>query len=543
MMYDTVKSMKDLKPAFVRLLLAFLVFQFAIIGQVQAKSKRHMVIYGGLSAADLYPIAQNIDILVLGNISHKYLRQLKTLNPDLILLLYHHAPGLHKHNPQWNFVNQNEDWFVHDRSSGKRLVEKKYGWFLMNNANENWREFMAKKIVKNTPSIFDGIFIDDFWNRYIHKFHPEGMPSKAWPREEIIDNWVDNMVLLIERIRERFPKLIYINGAYREYIQYVDGCMIEGFVHPNWKPDSYQPDPFKYKQTLLKIEALKKYGKTLLLQSGTTEMRPNTTRKIYDFCHASYLLVEDKNTSFGFHPLHTYRYIGIPFIDKFKMSIGRPQGKFYSVKEPRPAPNLVPNGDFNHGLQHWLVLQGSPKPGTGQTLKKSAILFKSRSGKADKIRSGFITVKANTRYRLAAICKSEMNRAGSARYKKLGLQGRFYDSQKRKLPGAFDLQFDPGAYTWRPFETTYTSPAGAAYFRLRLGFIGDGIGKGWVDRVYFGFASVSGRVLGRDFSGGKVLVNYGTAETKIKYKSVENQSGSASLTLMPAEGRIILQKK
>ena len=115
--------------------------------------------------------------------------------------------------------------------------------------------------------------------------------------------------------------------------------------------------------------------------------------------------------------------------------------------------------------------------------------------------------------------------------------------KKRKLPGAFDLQFDSGAYSWRPFDTTYTSPASAAYFRIRLGFIGDGVGKGWVDRVYFGKVTESGQVLGRNFSGGKVLVNYGTAETTITYKPVENQSGSASLTLMPAEGRILLQKK
>jgi hypothetical protein len=537
-----VERMQDLKSTCIRLLLAFLVFQFTLIGQVQAKSKRHMVIYGGLSAADLYPLAQNIDILVLNHISQKYLRQLKTLNPDLILLQYHHAPGFHKHYPQWKFVNQNEDWFVHDRASGKRLVEKKYGWFLMNNANENWREFIVKKIVENTPDIFDGIFIDDFWNRYIHKFHPQGTQSKAWPREEIINDWVDNMVLLIERIRQRYPKLIYINGAYREYIQHVDGCMEEGFVHPNWKPDSYQPDPLRYKQTLLKIEALKKYGKTLLIQSGTTEMRPNT-RKIYDFCRASYLLIENENTSFGFHPLHTYKYIGIPFFDNAKMNIGIPLGKFYSVQKPRPAPNLVPNADFSNGLRHWHVLLGSPQPSADQTLNKSAILFKSRSGNTDRIRSAFIPVKADTKYRLAVICKSEMNRAGSARYKKLGLQGRFYDSQKRKLPGAFDLQFDTGAYSWRPFETTYTSPAGAAYFRMRLGFIGDGTGKGWVDKVYFGMASESGQVLGREFSGGNVFVNYGTAETTINYTSIENQSGSASLTLMPAEGRIILQRK
>jgi len=525
------------------MLLAFLVFQLALTGHVWARSKRHMVIYGGLSAADLFPVAQNIDILVLNHISQKYLRQLKTLNPDLILLQYHHAPGFHKHYPQWKIVNQNEDWFVHDRASGKRLVEKKFGWFLMNNANENWRQFAVNKILENTPDIFDGIFIDDFWNRYIHKFHPQGTQSKAWPREDIISNWVANMVLLINRIKERYPKLIYINGAYQEYIQYVDGCMQEGFVHPNWKPDSYQPDPLKYKQTLLKIEALKKYGKTVLIQSGTTQMRPDTTRKIYDFCRASYLLIEDENTSFGFHPLHTYRYIGIPFIDNSKMNIGTPQGNFYNVQEPRPTPNLVPNAEFNHGLQHWEVLQGSPEPDTGQTRIKSAILFKSRRGNTDRIRSAFIPVKANTKYRLAAICKSEMNRAGSARYKKLGLQGRFYDSQKRKLPGAFDLQFDAGTYHWRPFETTYMSLAGAAFFRLRLGFIGDGVGKGWVDKVYFGSASESGQVLGRDFSGGKVFVNYGAAKTSIKYKAAENESGSATLTMMPGEGRIIMQKK
>jgi hypothetical protein len=141
---------------------------------------------------------------------------------------------------------------------------------------------------------------------------------------------------------------------------------------------------------------------------------------------------------------------------------------------------------------------------------------------------------------LSAYCKSEMNQALSAGYKKLGLQGRYYDKNKTKLPGAFDLQFDAGTFDWLPFEITHTSPSNAAYFRLRLGFIGDGLGRGWIDKVYFGPAAAGEKILRRDFSHGLVIVNYGLKDATVALNRFTRDQNGKHLTIKAREGKIII---
>jgi hypothetical protein len=136
-----------------------------------------------------------------------------------------------------------------------------------------------------------------------------------------------------------------------------------------------------------------------------------------------------------------------------------------------------------------------------------------------------------------------MNRALSASYKKLGLQGRFYNKSKKKLPGAFGLKFDGGAYDWLPFERTFTSPTDAAFFRIRLGFIGNGRGKGWVDNVYFGLASTHAKILKRDFSRGTILVNIGKKGASLDLTNLQTDYGVKYLHMRAYEGIILPAKE
>jgi hypothetical protein len=187
------------------------------------------------------------------------------------------------------------------------------------------------------------------------------------------------------------------------------------------------------------------------------------------------------------------------------------------------------------------VLQGQPRIETGMSAGQSAMSFSSRASGSDKIASVFIPVAENTPYRLAAACKTKRNRAGSRRYEKLGMQGRFFSTDRKRLPGAYDLQFEEGTYDWLPFETAFVSPPGAAFFRLRIGFIGDGSGKGWVSQVYFGPAADTAMVVGRSFTGAEVLVNGGTAQTTVATVGAGNENMQrrrlmpASVVIVPVE--------
>ncbi len=533
-----------MKKAVTRYSLAFLVcilIQIDFKSAVLANTKRHLVIYGGLSAMDLMPVARKADFLIISNTRLEYLNRIKQINPQLIILKYHHALGVHKSYPEWDYINENENWFVHDKLTKSRLIEKKYGWYLMNNANESWRKFLAGKIVNTTDAIFDGVFIDDAWIRFVNKFISFKTKSAGWPLEEIIRDWEKNMILLLKQLRGKYPKKIFINGAYEQFIPFVDGYMDEGFVHSNWQPEAFFPSPAMYMQSLRRIERLKNFGKTILIQSGTKGERFDAIERVFHFCIASYFLISNTRTSFGFHPLHTYYFKGFPHYDDYALDLGKPKGEYYLYKKGIRPPNLVPNGNFDDGLSRWTVMRGNPLTDSKTKIAGSSILFNGTPTRSDQILSEFIPVKNDTKYTLSAYCKAENNWAGGgAGYKKLGLQGRFYDKYKKKIPGAFDLQFDAGTYDWLPFEITHTSPRDAAYFRIRLGFIGDGLGKGWVDSVYFGMAAASENILRRDFTKGIVLVNYGSKETAVDTSKIPKHYGINHLVIRAHEGKILL---
>ncbi len=534
-----------MKKTVFRVFLFFLTSAFIQCGltsSTYAKTRRHLIIYGGLSAADLLTVAKNVDYLIVSDARLDHLKQIKQMNPRLVLLKYHNALGVRESYPQWNYINTNEAWFVHDKYTNQRLKAQKYGWYLMNNADPSWRNFLTRKIVSETDDLFDGVFIDDFWSHFVNKFLTAETQSPGQPSEGFIRGWDQNMILILKQLRSLYPRLIFINGAHQKYMNYVDGCMEEGFVHANWHSDDHSPDSSKYLRSLLKIQQLKKFSKTILVQSGSRGDNPVNIEHILSFCAASYFLVSAKNTSFGFHPLHTYYFKGIPAYDNYRLDLGRPKGDFYTVAEGQHPPNLIPNGNFDDGFGGWKILKGAPSVDTGQSISGSAILFVGIPGRSDKIISEYIPVSANTDYMLSAHCKSEMNRALSAGYKKLGIQGRFYDKNKTRLPGAFDLQFDAGTFDWLPFEINHTSPPNAAYFRLRLGFIGDGLGKGWVDEVYFGPAPTGEKILRRDFSKGFVVVNYGLKDATVGLKPRNQDQNSKHLTIKAREGKILISE-
>ena len=517
-----------------------LLIQTGICTEGFALIKRHLVIYGGLNSADLSVVAKNAEIVILNNVPREHLVRLKQINPRMLLFQYHHSPGFHSHYHDWESVDAREDWFVHDKNTGERLVEKKYGWFLMNISSESWRNYLATRIASITDDIFDGVFLDDAWVRFSNKFRCQISNSTGQPKEDFAADWAGHMQQLIATVRHKYPKRIFINGAHEEYIHLVDGCMEENFVHPNWKPGYDLPDPSTYLRMLRKMERIQNYGKALLIQSGTSGADPDSTRKIFDYCLASYHLIEGPNTSFGFHRAPTYRYQGPLHSEDVHPYIGEPTAPFRIVKQTPHRPNLVVNNTFEKGWRHWRVMQGRPQIETEPSLQAgiSAVTFSSRESGSDQIASDFIPVRDNFRYRLAAVCKAHRNRAGSRRYQKLGLQGRFYSIDRKQLPGAYDLQFEEGTYDWLPFETSFISPPGAAFFRIRIGFIGDGTGKGAVSQVFFGPAADRAVVVGRSFTRAEVLVNSGTDEATVSVGVTPIQKPQ-SITLKPA-GAIVI---
>lgn len=504
-----------------------------------AKTKRHLIIHGGLSVFNYARIAEKIDYLVVSNARPEHLAKMKEINPDLVILRYHHALGVRKNSPFWDSANRHASLIVRDRRTGKRMVEKKYGWYLLDVSSQLWRQHLTEKIFAHTPELFDGVFLDDFWSDFVDKFVTEEDRLPAVPPEKIITDWKRHLVAFLEHLQTAYPGLIFINGLDQQYIHHVDGCMEEGFVHGNWMSDKKLPNPAKFMRSVLKTRRIAVHGKTVLVQSGTRGDAPSHVEKLFRWCFSSYLMIQNEHTSFGFHPLYTYYFKDFAPYDDYQTDLGAPLGPYELLADGSDSPNLLPNADFSNGLQGWRAIAGAPELAAETGRSANAVFFTGSSERKDRIASPFITVDPGAAYRLAAVCRTEDNRPGSENYMKFGLQGRFYDRSKNKLAGAYDVKFDRGTYGWMPFERIYRSPAEAAYFRIRIGFIGDGTGKGWLDRVYLGRHEAGARLMRRYYSKGAVLVNFGTEPGRAEVVDPRRSAKRRVVPVSASDGRVV----
>jgi len=503
-----------------------------------ATVKRHLVLYGGFDDTVVDTIAENAEILVVGRIRRDQLEKLKKIKPGIVVLKYQHALSVPKDTPAWDIATRHPSWFATERQTQERLVQDRYGWYLMNIVSEQYRDFLVERIVAGTERLFDGVFLDDFWDHYVSKFVTEGARKPGDPRISMIRDWQPALTQLLMKLRQRYAKRIFINGAHECYISYVDGVMEESFVHANWHPETYFHPRASDLRSIQKIQRLSRHQKPILVQSGTSGRSADRTDSVFRYCLLSYLLVSNEHTYFNFHPSHTYHFRKMYFNPLFKLEMGVPKGPYSVYRDQSPNPNLIENGDFDAGAKGWHILTGTPTLDSSEALQGSSIRFTATADKRDMFASDYLAVDPGVEYTLSVYCKSKLNIAGSADYKRLGLQGRYYDREKKRIAGAYDLKLGPGTYDWQYYETVFESPPNAAYFQLRVGFIGDGMGTGWIDRIYFGRTLYSELVYRRDFSEATILVNAGNHKYTGSIDEIPGSEKNRLITINPRHGML-----
>ena len=63
--------------------------------------------------------------------SHEAVATIKSLKPSIFILGYYDVMGMQTYMEDWDYVDQIEEWFVHDKD-GNRITNNKYGFYLMN---------------------------------------------------------------------------------------------------------------------------------------------------------------------------------------------------------------------------------------------------------------------------------------------------------------------------------------------------------------------------------------------------------------------------
>ena len=275
-------------------------------------------------------IASNFDIIDTDLKKVSQVQKIKEINPAFKAIFYDNALT-HREKGR-------EDWYVRDAKTGSRLVNKDWGWYLMDIGNSAYRRSLAnfiKKCSDNNPQ-FDGVFLDDVWGAAtLGQFYREGTKEQAVLPLSVTKYWRDNMKLLLIQIKMAIGrKLLIINtGAYNsDYLAISDGQMYEAFCHAKWQP--FEEYYSEWQKKLEGMIATSNSGKLYLAQSGVMPGTPDSQIiKTAKYCFAMFLLGANSNSYFYFSP--TKRYQGVTYFPEWDVDLGAPVGN-YRVKVGTP---------------------------------------------------------------------------------------------------------------------------------------------------------------------------------------------------------------
>jgi hypothetical protein len=576
--------------------------------QTDPKLRKHLVVYGAINDNQVPYIAEHFQIIVTTPRTLKHIRKIKSLNPDLIALIYKDIFAMHPYYEDWNEVNEHEEYYLHDEVLGLRLREVYFGWHVMDISSRGWIEHYAEHVVDRLDKLraFDGVFADDVWtDLYFHRFYvdiedernivgsdgkivvgypvwnaslygrrnnitirlngggkgPDFFASGSFsgrtitpgrsltpgtvvyvsysaadseiirPPEHRIRNWKRDMLQMLRHLKGRLTgELLIINtdDLSNGYLDLVDGMMCEGFG---------ATDSHSWSRQIKSLDSAMRSGKIYLAQSNIKENNPCTEKAHPKIAFAlnSYLLGEGPSSTFslGLKDYATY-YFKYPAIEHLILDyerkhqlLGEPIGDYFIIAEGKSEReedfgNLIKNHSFEEGLSGWKITNRSlGTPGIGNTSSEGSksAHFMADGGSGSTIMSDFIPILPNTSYEVSVWAKGQGIVAGKPSWRRLCWIGRFYDANRREIPGfAPDLQFGLGDYEWKNYRKTYTSPNNAHFYRITsLGACPGSRGEGWIDRVEFrkNPQPFEYKVYAREFEHGLVLVNAGAAECRL----------------------------
>ena len=273
-------------------------------------------------------IASHFDIMDTNLNKVSQVQKIKSLNPTFKAIFYDNALT-HREKGR-------EDWYVRDAKTGSKLVNKDWGWYLMDIGNPVYRKSLAnfiKKCSDDNPT-FDGVFLDDVWGSVSSdRFYREGTKEMASLPLHVTKYWRDNIKLLLIQIKMAIGrKLLIVNtGVFNtDYLALSDGQMYEAFCHANWQPheEYYQG----WQKVLDRMIMTSASGKIFLAQSGVMkDVTESQTIKTAKYCYSMFLLGANGNSYFYF----SKNYRGVTYFPEWDIDLGAPI-KNYQIRAGTP---------------------------------------------------------------------------------------------------------------------------------------------------------------------------------------------------------------
>jgi hypothetical protein len=503
---------------------------FPTCGHTQDGFKRHITIYGNSPLLEQYPneIAQKYDLVITEWWKKASISKVKKINPNITVLFYRDLNGVLKSYDDWEEIKKHPEWFVRDVLTDKPLVHKKFGWYLMDITNPEFRQHLQQYIqkkLKDNPAL-DGVFLDDTLakvNQY--NFAPEektSIVSVAF-KSKYSNEYRDGVNQFLKTLKPVLKdKLVIINSDDEsEFIKHVDGLMFEGFVHGSWQKSDQFVSTIVWQAEMKKLINLIKTGKLILVHSGSEGFGESIDKQfLYSF--ASFLLLANENTYFYFESslsskqLITYAQ----YYQNLGSSLQSPDLEF---------PKKLVLKEWSSKLNGWTI----NVEGVSVVRKDEypAIQFLSRGSKGSFARK-CVDIGGVGSITLSVFAKGNNIVAGTPSWQRFGLLGKFLDKNRKTVQGGIDLPFDTGSYDWKFYSTSYHIPPDATrYCFTSVGFYPSSTGIGWMRDLELNLTSAPKTIFKRTYENVVVLVNP-TEETMVD-STFKNGLGPRSALISP----------
>jgi hypothetical protein len=172
---------------------------------------------------------------------------LRAQKPNIIIVGYKDVLLASTRMYNWAEINIHEEYFVHD-ASGSRIRNTKWDAWLMDISNAGYRQHYTSYVnskINNTA--YNGVFADDVWDQmtgYLWVF------DKTVPAS-VVNNHHANMIGFLQYVKANLlsGKILIVNSDEwntNDYLNVVDGQMIEGFAHPSFAAEYRNQIPVLY---------------------------------------------------------------------------------------------------------------------------------------------------------------------------------------------------------------------------------------------------------------------------------------------------------
>jgi len=285
-------------------------------------------------------IASHFDMLDCPTTYPTAVANIKTLNSNIKILGYYDAIFEDNTWSDWQYVNNHEDWFVHD-INGNRIERVTYpGQYLMN-PNSGWSDYCAQQnqqFLQNHPQ-YDGIFVDDASSDLIDDDYTFKVPFSQF-ENGVLTNWATWMIDYMQKTQTILGSDLVMPNAYKHMRMCMEATHVtfwEGFIHGRssaYNENGYGTAGWNYGRLAIDLlHEQAELGNIIAVNSGceNANAHPVEAKQWMLFTYAcfSFAVVDLNKAYYSWQFFNSDSTNG--YYPEMEINLGQPIGDYYHV--------------------------------------------------------------------------------------------------------------------------------------------------------------------------------------------------------------------